>query len=157
MKKSFSNQENFYKRLRELSNVDAPTKSTSLDNQTLVEYSRATDGSAIGIIKEDNNFYIKSSTTKGDIGVEHFTYIGGLENKLKYRYPSLPEAVKIKNYYVTALNESLERKYNPAKTINEEKELLSKTNADKGGVANAQSVADKAAKGETLKDAAKEK
>lgn len=155
--KSFSNQENFYKRLRELSNVDAPTKSTSLDNQTLVEYSRATDGSAIGIIKEDNNFYIKSSTTKGDIGVEHFTYIGGLENKLKYRYPSLSEAVKIKNFYVVTLNESLERKYNPAKTINEEKELLAKTNADKGGISNAQSVADKAGKGETLKDSAKEK
>lgn len=155
--KSFSNQENFYKRLRELSDVDARSKSTSLDNQTLIEYSRANDGSALGIIKEDSSFYMKSSNTQGEIAVEHFTYIGGLENKLKYKFETLSEATRVKNYYVNALNESLERKFNPAKTLNEEKELLSISNGEKGGIANAQTVADKAPKGETLKDSAQEK
>lgn len=155
--KSFSSQDNFYKRLRELSNVDAPTKSTSLDRQTLIDYVRATDGTAIGIIKEDTNFFIKSSLSKGDLGVEHFTYIGGLENKLKYKYNSLSEAEKIRGYFVSSMNENLSRSYNPAKTINEEKELLSKTNAEKGEVANAQDVADKAAKGASLKKSAETK
>jgi len=156
MAKSFSNQENFYKRLRELSNVDAPTKSVSLDRQNLIEYTRATDGSALGIVKEDTSFYIKSSNTKGDLLVEHFTYIGGLENKLKYKYETLGEAIKVKNYYVSALNESLERKFNPAKTLNEEKELVAKSNADKGEVATAQDKADKSAKGAALKPAAQQ-
>lgn len=154
--KQFSNQENFYKRLRELGKVDAPAKSTSLDRVTLIEYARANDGSALGIIKEDDSFYIKSSNVKGEnIGVENFTYIGGLENRLKYKYSSLSEATKNRNFYISNLNESLERKFNPAKTLNEEQELLSKTNADKGGIANAQSVADKSTSA-TISDTAKE-
>lgn len=155
--KSFSNQENFYKRLRELSNVDAPTKSVALDKQSLIEYSRANDGSALGIVKEEHNYFIKSSNSKGDLAVEHFTYIGGLENKLKYKYNSLGEASKQMNVYIGVLNESLEKKFNPAKTLNEEKELVAKSNADKGAVASAQDKADANSKGETLKPSASEK
>jgi hypothetical protein len=156
MAKSFSNQENFYKRLRELSNVDAPSKSVGLDQQTLVEFVRASDGQALGIIKEDASFFIKSSNTKGDIAVQDFTYIGGLENKLKYKYDTLAEAKKNLNFFVGALNEAMERKFNVA-LLKEEKEILSQTNADKGGIATAQDKADKENKGETLKDSAQEK
>jgi len=122
--RQFSNQENFYKRLRELGNVESPSKSGSLENATLIEYARANDGSALGIIKENDSFYIKSSNVKGDnIGVENFTYIGGLENKLKYKYASLSEAVKTRNFYIQNINESLDRKFNPAKTLNEQAAL----------------------------------
>lgn len=132
--RQFSNQENFYKRLRELGNVDAPSKSSSLENATLIEYARANDGSALGIIKENDSFYIKSSNVKGDnIGVENFTYIGGLENKLKYKYNSLSEAVKTRNFYIQNINESLDRKFNPAKTLNEQAALATADSEIKDG------------------------
>jgi hypothetical protein len=156
--KQFSNQDNFYKRLRELADVDARTKSSSLDTTTLVEYVRANDGSALGIIKENDSFYIKSSNVKGDnLHAADFTYIGGLENKLKYKFNSLSEAVKNRNFKIGVINEGLERKFSVAKTINEEKELVAKTNADKGGVATAQDAADKSKGGEALKKDAPEK
>ncbi len=150
----FSNQENFYKRLRELGHVDAPAKSTSLDSLTLVEYSRANDGSALGIIKENDSFYIKSSNVKGDkIDVSDFTYIGGLENKLKYKFHSLSEAIKSRNFYVSNLNESMERGFQVG-LLKEEKEILNKK--FDGGIANAQQVADKS-KGGSISDNASEK
>lgn len=156
--KQFSNQDNFYKRLRELADVDARTKSSSLDTTTLVEYVRANDGSALGIIKENDSFYIKSSNVKGDsLHAADFTYIGGVENKLKYKYNSLSEAVKNRNFKIGVINEALERKFSVAKTINEEKELVAKTNAEKGGVANAQDAADKSKGSEPLKKDAAEK
>ncbi len=148
--KQFSNQENFYKRLRELGNVDARAKSSSLDNMTLVEYTRANDGSALGIIKENDSFYIKSSNVKGDnIGVENFTYIGGVENKLKYKFSNLSEATKTRNFYINNLNESLVRTFTVAKTMNEKVELDAKIIDASGAKSlatatdNAQNVADK--------------
>lgn len=156
--KQFSNQDNFYKRLRELADVEARTKSQSLDSTTLVEYVRANDGTALGIIKENDSFYIKSSNVKGDnLHAADFTYIGGLENKLKFKYSSLSEAVKNRNFKVGNINEAMERKFSVAKNLNEEQELLAKTHADQGGIANAQDAADKNKGGENLKTTAAEK
>lgn len=156
--KQFSNQDNFYKRLRELADVEARTKSQSLDTTTLVEYVRANDGTALGIIKENDSFYIKSSNVKGDnLHAADFTYIGGLENKLKFKYGSLSEAVKNRNFKLGTINEGLERKFSVAKNLNEEKELLAKTHADQGGIANAQDAADKSKGSEPLKKDAAEK
>jgi len=100
--------ENFYKRLRELSAIDkTKTSSTSLNAMTLVDFKRADDGTALGIIKENHNYYIKTSKAQGDkLSAADFAYIGGIENKRKYLFESLAKAEKQREFYMASLNEA---------------------------------------------------
>ena len=101
-------KENFYKRLKELSAIDETrTNSTPLSSVTLINFKRANDGTALGIIKENHNYYIKTSKVQGDkLTAADFAYIGGIENKRKYQYESLSKAEKQREYYMASLNEA---------------------------------------------------
>jgi hypothetical protein len=142
-------QENFYKRLKQLGGVTSSNNApASLSNSTLIDYSRASDGRALGIVKENHSYFIKTSGSKVDkLGAEDFTYINGIENKHNYQYHSLAEAEKNRNFFIKTLNESYSKKFKTI-AINE---------SEKINAANAQTEADKAKGGEKLKDTAKEK
>lgn len=142
-------QENFYKRLKQLGGVTSSNNPpASLSNSTLIDYTRATDGRALGIVKENHSYFIKTSGSKVDkLGAEDFTYINGIENKHNYQYPSLAEAEKNRNFFIKTLNESSSKKFKTI-AINE---------SEKINAANAQTEADKQKSGEKLKDTAKVK
>ncbi len=114
--------ENFYKRLKELSAIDkTKTSSTSLNAMTLVDFKRADDGTALGIIKENHNYYIKTSKVQGDkLTAADFAYIGGIENKRKYQFESLSKAEKQREFHMASLNEAFsfrEKDETPEKKI----------------------------------------
>ena len=152
-------QENFYKRLKHLGGVKSSNNpSSNLSTSTLIDYQRANDGVALGIVKESHNYYIKTSSSKAEkLGAEDFAYIGGVENKFKYHYPSLAEAEKIRNMYLNALNESHSKTFKKI-TINESENIdKAQTNGDAQKADKAQGEADKAKGKEPLKDTAPEK
>jgi hypothetical protein len=140
-----NSQENFYKRLKELSGAKSSNNSpSSLSNSTLIESTKADNGVTLGIIKENHNYFIKTSNSKADkLGADDFVYIGGIENKFKYQYSSLSEAIKNKNFYVSTLNESVKIKINPI-AINESENIgNAQSNADSLKGDKAQSEANK--------------
>lgn len=157
-------KENFYTRLNQLAGVkSANNPSTSLSTSTLIEYSRATDGIALGIVKENHSYFIKKSNSKGDkLGAEDFAYISGVENKHKYQYPSLSEATKNKVFFLQSLNEASAKKFKTTATqtvaITEAENInKAQVNADGLNAGKAQSEADKSKSGGDLKDTAEEK
>jgi hypothetical protein len=96
----------YLQRMVELADIKKPVNE-SLKNSDLVDFKRAANGSAYGIVKENHHFYIKvSNKQEGSLSVADFTYIGGLPNKLKYQYGSLSEADKIRNNYLISINEA---------------------------------------------------
>jgi len=101
-------KESFYKRLRELSDVKSAVKETNQGAQgTLIDFNRSNDGTAYGVVKESHHYFIKKSTSQGEkLNETDFVYIGGLQNKNEYRYESLGEAEKQRNFYVQSLNEA---------------------------------------------------
>jgi hypothetical protein len=152
-------QENFYKRLKQLGGVTTSNNApASLSNSTLIDYTRASDGRALGIVKENHSYFIKTSGSKVDkLGAEDFTYINGVENKHKYQYNSLAEAEKNRNFFIKTLNESSSKKFKTI-AINESENISkAQVNADGLNAGKAQTEADKAKGGEKLKDTAKEK
>jgi len=138
-------KENFYKRLKELSGAKSANNApASLSQSTLIDFQRANDGVALGIVKENHNYFIKTASKQGDkIGVEDFAYIGGLENKFKYQYNSLAEAEKNRNFYIKTLNESTSKKFKKI-SINESENIAkAQDHADDVKPEKAQGEADK--------------
>jgi len=127
------NKENYFERLRELSDVKKPLKE-SINNSTLVNFVRASNNVAYAIIKENHNFFIKTSNKQNnELSVADFAYIGGLENKMEFQYNSLSEADKNRNFILININETTNKlKTNGTKLI--------MINED---ISNAQAVADK--------------
>ena len=122
--KKHTSEEAYYERLRNL----AQTKKTSLKESrtlgTLIDYKRAADGIAYGIIKEQHHYYVKKAGLKQDPSVSDFAYIGGLENITGFQYKSLSEADKQRNMMFRTINEAVVSK--PSKTgskkrLNEDK------------------------------------
>lgn len=152
-------QENFYKRLKQLGGVSsANNPSPSLSNSTLIDFQRANDGIALGIVKENHNYFIKTSNSKSEkLGAEDFAYINGVENKYKYQYHSLAEAEKNRNFFIKTLNESSSKKFKVQGITEGENISKAQVNADSLNAGKAQSEADKAKGGAALKDTAKEK
>lgn len=152
-------QENFYKRLKQLGGVSsANNPSPSLSNSTLIDYQRANDGIALGIVKENHNYFIKTSNSKNEkLGAEDFAYINGVENKYKYQYHSLAEAEKNRNFFIKTLNESSSKKFKVQGLTEGENISKAQVNADSLNAGKAQSEADKAKGGAALKDTASEK
>jgi hypothetical protein len=150
-------QENFYKRLKQLGGVTTSNNApASLSTSTLIDYSRANDGIALGIVKENHNYFIKTSSSQSDkLGAEDFAYIGGVENKFKYQYNSLAEAEKNRNMRIKTLNET--KKSFKKIAVNESENVgKAQTNGDTIKPEKAQAEADKSKSGEQLKDTAKE-
>ena len=64
------------------------------------------DGKVYGIVRENHEYYIKTSEKKSNLVVEDFNYIGGLKNKKEFAYPSYAKATKHLNLKFNSLYES---------------------------------------------------
>ena len=125
--KKHTSEEAYYERMRNL----AQTKKTSVKESrtlgTLIDYKRAADGVAYGIIKEQHHYYVKKAGLKQDPNVSDFAYIGGLANVTDFQYKSLSEADKQRNMMFHTINEAVASK--PSKVGSKKKQL----NEDKAG------------------------
>jgi hypothetical protein len=120
-----TSKEAYFERLRNLADVNntslKETQSRTLG--TLIDYKRAADGVAYGIIKENHNYFLKKGGMKKDPDVSDFAYIGGLGNITNFQYKSLSEADKNRNMILHTINESITTKVNPngsKKLLNED-------------------------------------
>jgi hypothetical protein len=124
MKKDIS-KEAYFKRLQQLGEVHKPAiNELQRSLGTLIDYKRAADGVAYGIIKEQHHYYIKKSGLKEDPNVSDFAYIGGLGNITNYQYKKLSEADKQRNMMLKVINESVTTKVSKTgskKRLNEDK------------------------------------
>ena len=92
-------KEAYFERLKVLGEVNRPPiKESQVRNLgSLIDYKRAADGVAYGIVKENHDYYLKKAGTKQDPDVADFAYIGGLGNITNFKYKSLGEADKQRN------------------------------------------------------------
>lgn len=129
MKRKIS-EEAQYERMRNLANVNktAVKESQNRTLGTLIDYKRAADGVAYGIIKENHHYYVKKGGMKQDPNVADFAYIGGLANITNFQYKSLSEADKQRNMLFCTINEAGSTKLNKTggkvtgkKRLNEDK------------------------------------
>ena len=95
-------------RMRELMNVTQIKE--GVDRSTEVVTKLGPDGKAYAIIKENNQYYIKSANKTSGLVMEDFKYIGGLMNKSSEAYHSYSEATKQLNMKFINLAESAEDK-----------------------------------------------
>lgn len=123
-----STKEAYYQRLQELGQVGKPSISESNNRTlgTLIDYKRASDGVAYGIIKESHNYYIKKAGTKENLDVSDFVYIGGLANVTQYQYKKLSEADKQRNMILHTINEAYSQKVSKTGS---KKKMLTEDNA----------------------------
>ena len=111
MKKNIS-EEAFKARVQHLAGVknDAVNESKNRTLGTLIDFERAANGVAYGIVKEQHKYYIKKGGLNENLSVADFAYIGGLENLTDYQYSKLSEAEKNRNMLLKTINESLNMK-----------------------------------------------
>jgi hypothetical protein len=128
--KKHTSEEAYYERLRNLSKVNEASTKQSLNRNlgTLIDYKRASDGVAYGIIKEQHHYYVKKAGLKQDPNVADFAYIGGLSNIKDFEYKSLSEAEKQRNMLFCTINEAVALK--TTKKVDGKKKRL---NEDKAG------------------------
>lgn len=108
--KRHASEEAFYQRLKELAQTDKPIiKDNTRNLGTLIDYKRAADGIAYGIVKENHNYYIKKAGIKQDPNIADFAYIGGLSNIKEFQYSKLSEAEKQRNMIFGTINEGLQK------------------------------------------------
>ncbi len=87
------------------------------ENQTrsVIELTKmGPDGNVYAIVRENHEYYIKSTTKRDNLLVEDFNYIGGLKNKKSEAYPSYAKAIKHLNLKFNSLAEA----YNVEGNIN---------------------------------------
>ena len=111
MKKNIS-EEAFKARVQHLAGVknDAVNESKNRTLGTLIDFERAANGVAYGIVKEQHKYYIKKGGLNENLTVADFAYIGGLENITDYQYSKLSEAEKNRNMLLKTVNEGHEMK-----------------------------------------------
>lgn len=66
------------------------------------------DNVVYGIVKENKDYYIKTSEKINNVLLEDFKYIGGLSNKRDYAFESYSQALKKLNLKMISLNEAYE-------------------------------------------------
>ena len=64
------------------------------------------DGKVYGIVRENHEYYIKTTNKTKDLQVEDFSYIGGLKNKKSEAYSSYAKAIKHLSVKFKSLNEA---------------------------------------------------
>jgi hypothetical protein len=64
------------------------------------------DGNVYAIVRENHEYYIKTTSKKSNLMTEDFSYIGGLQNKKSEAYPSYAKAIKQLNLKFNSLNEA---------------------------------------------------
>ncbi|MFW6246604.1 MAG: hypothetical protein ACOC22_00310 [bacterium] len=107
----YSSKDTYFKRLQELADVKKPLlKESTRTIGNLVDYKRAANGVAYGIIKENHHYYVKKGGIKENPDASDFTYIGGLGNVTDYQYTKLSEADKNRNMILNTINESYSQK-----------------------------------------------
>ena len=83
------------------------TLSESTSHSELELVKKGPNGVVYGIIRENRNYFIKTSTkTTGELNSNDFDYVGGLQNKGTEKYNSYAEALKHLNMKFDMLNES---------------------------------------------------
>jgi len=82
------------KRLLELSNIKGTSmkESTNRNMGAIELIKKASDGNTYAIVRENRNYYIKSTTSKTTLKESDFNYIGGVQNKNKHSYHSFEDA-----------------------------------------------------------------
>ena len=112
--KKHTSKEAYYERLKNLAEVNKTSikESKTRNLGSLIDYKRAADGVAYGIVKENHNYYLKKAGTKTDPNVSDFAYIGGLENITGFQFKSLAEADKQRNMVFHNINEAIGLKPN---------------------------------------------
>jgi len=112
--KKHTSREAYYERLKNLAEVNKTSikESKTRNLGSLIDYKRAADGVAYGIIKENHNYYLKKAGIKTDPNVSDFAYIGGLENITGFQFKSLAEADKQRNMVFHNINEAIGLKPN---------------------------------------------
>jgi hypothetical protein len=111
MANKIKSKEDFIERMNELAKkgTNLIKESTSnLNNQSLLEQATAVNGRIYGIVKENDKYFIKTSTAnkKEKLDESDFSYVGGLANKLDYRYNSLTEAQRNLTYILSTVEQS---------------------------------------------------
>jgi len=107
--KKHTSKEAYYERIKILAEVNKPSiKESKIRNLgSLIDYKRAADGVAYGIVKENHNYYLKKGGIKNDPDVADFVYIGGLENITGFQFKTLAEADKQRNMVFHNINEAI--------------------------------------------------
>ena len=97
-------------RMKELMGIKPinENKSTSVIELTKI----GPDGNAYAIVRENHEYYIKTTTKKDNLVAEDFTYIGGLKNKKSEAYPSYAKAIKHLNLKFNSLAEAYNKEGN---------------------------------------------
>jgi hypothetical protein len=97
-------------RMKELMGISSinENKSTSVVELTKI----GPDGNAYAIVRENHEYYIKTTTKKEALLSEDFKYIGGLKNKKSEAYPSYAKAIKHLNLKFNSLAEALNKSGN---------------------------------------------
>ena len=90
------------------------------------------DGKAYAIIRENHEYYIKSTNKTSGLIAEDFKYIGGLQNKKQEAYPSYAKAIKHLNIKFNSIQEALDTRIDI--NVFEDDNLL---NEDIAGFSNA--------------------
>ncbi len=91
-------------RMKQLMGVQPITenKKTSVLELTKV----GPDNKVYGIVRENHEYYIKTTDKKTNLVVEDFAYIGGLQNKKDCAHHSYAKAIKHLNLKFNSLNEA---------------------------------------------------
>ena len=103
--KSLKGQDKLNRMLDLMGKMSTLNESKSFSELELIK--RGPNGIIYGIIRENHDYFIKTSNKKsGKFLAENFSYIGGLQNKYDERYHSYSEALKQLNLKFDMLNES---------------------------------------------------
>ena len=114
MKKNIS-EEAYKARVQHLAGVKNASVNESKNRTlgTLIDFERAADGVAYGIVKEQHKYYIKKGGLNENLNVADFAYIGGVQNITEFQYGKLAEAKKNRNFLLQTINEGITTKVNP--------------------------------------------
>lgn len=91
-------------RMKELMGIGSINESKS---NIVIELTKVgPDGKAYAIVRENHEWYIKTTDKKSGLVAEDFKYIGGLMNKKSEAYPSYAKAIKHLNLKFKSLAEA---------------------------------------------------
>ncbi len=103
--KTLKGQDKLNRMLDLMGKMSTLNESKSFSELELIK--RGPNGIVYGIVRENHNYFIKTSKKPyGQFLAENFDYIGGLQNKNDERYNSYAEALKHLNIKFDMLNES---------------------------------------------------
>jgi hypothetical protein len=91
-------------RMKELMGIKTINENTS---KIAIELTKVgPDGKSYAIVRENHEYYIKTSNKTTNLIAEDFKYIGGLQNKKSEAYPSYAKAIKHLNLNFKSLAEA---------------------------------------------------